>query len=183
MARAKDAETSTHQCQLCAVQLAFLLARAKRSRDAYGAPSLTLWPSDYRPPVQSFHCGLATTAELGLAAGTPVPFTLTPISHPESFIPVDASQQNQRAAGRSLPSPSREGKSILQFPRPCAAPELGATGAFPGLASASDVIVGGVARWTPVEDRPSGVGRSRVDGRRWIISDEHIPGVFRERLQ
>jgi class 3 adenylate cyclase len=29
---------------------------------------------------------------------------------------------------------------------------------------------------------PFRVGRARVDGRRWIISDEHTPGVFRERL-
>jgi len=60
----------------------------------------------------------------------------------------------------------------------------GATAAFAGLASFR-TGPSAVCRWTRGLGRRSTfrVGLARVDGRRWTISDEHTPGVFRERLR
>jgi 2OG-Fe(II) oxygenase superfamily len=58
----------------------------------------------------------------------------------------------------------------------------GATAAFAGLASVSNRAFGGVLRGRLVEDQTLRTGRGRVDARRWITSDEHTPGVFREHL-
>ena len=104
---------------------------------------------------------LAPTAELGLAAGSPLPFTLTTISQRASPFDDATPKQNPHASDRILPGVSRDDNSILgtlQRGIP------GATAAFSGQASVSDRAVGGVLvdAWSKV--KPSGLAGAGSTG-------------------
>jgi hypothetical protein len=60
---------------------------------------------------------------------------------------------------------------------------VGLPHAGPGQVPGQEGAFGGVLRRHLLEDQTFRTGGGRVDGRRWIISDEHTPGVFRERLR
>lgn len=92
-------------------------------------------------------------------------------------LPFEHARPNRtRARDRILPGASGKDNSILGSSVPPQHEILGATAAFVGLASVSDGAFGSLPR-----GRRSNLGC--VDGRRWIISDEHTPGGFRERLR
>jgi hypothetical protein len=108
-----------------------------------------------------------------------LPFTVTAISQRVSPFE-DARPNRTRTRAIAFCLVPRDDNSILG---PLQRGIPGATAAFAGLASVSDRAFGGVLRGRLVEDQTFRTGWGRVDGRRWIISDEHIPGVFRERLR
>jgi hypothetical protein len=149
---------------------------SSRSRRTPPCPTATRRPD----VLQSVSAAPRANSRARARCGPPLPFTVTAIS--------------QRAFPFEDAHPNRTGTRAIAF---CLVP-LAMTTQFSLLCNAgSPERQPPSPAWPPFRTgpsavccvdarskiKPSGLAEGRIDGRGWIISDEHTPGVFRERLR